>query len=95
MAYRPRIGGALVALSRTVCGLPTPLLGMLRVADNEPSSIANNTTVIVQLCSGASERGHQLTDVKIPWSVPGAGLTDTCDIDTGTVPVLVSVTFLY
>ncbi len=68
---------------------------MLRVADNEPRSAANNTIVIGQLCPGASERPHQLTEVKLPRSVPGSGLTNTLEINTGAVPVLVSVTVLY
>jgi hypothetical protein len=45
-----------MALSGTICGFPTALLGMLRVADSDPRSSAKNTTMIAQLFPTASDR---------------------------------------
>jgi hypothetical protein len=83
-----------VALMGTACGLPVALLGMLRVADSEPSSSANSTTMISQLFPTASEDGQNLSGEKSSRSAPAPGVTETFPIDTALVPVFFSVTVL-
>lgn len=79
-----------VALRGTVCGLPTALLGMLRVADSEPRFVANKTTIIEQLCPAPSEDRQKLSVRKSEW-----GVTETFPSASVPAPGLFNVTVWY
>ena len=87
--------GVTMTSSGTACGLPTALLGRLRVADNGPTSRAKTTMSILQLLPGTSTDPHKLVAAKSPLRVPSPRLIDGFSIETARVPVFMTVTVLW
>jgi len=75
-----------------VCGLPAALLAIVKMADWKPRSSAKNATAILQLLRTASDRGQRLSAKNSRPLARVPGVTEMLDIDTGMVPVFVTVT---